>query len=53
MRNGLKMIGIVLVGLIVVLVVALAGSFLYERFSEARDAERSTAPGDLFNVEGR
>jgi hypothetical protein len=53
MRNVLKMIGIVLVGLIVVLVAALAGGFIYERLSEARDAERFTAPGELFNVEGR
>ncbi len=53
MRKVLKMTGIVLVGLIVLLVVALAGGFIYERLSEARDAERFTAPGDLFDVEGR
>jgi hypothetical protein len=52
-RKVLKMVGIVLVGHIVLLIVALAGGFIYERLSEACDAERFTAPGELFDVEGR
>ncbi len=46
MRKVLKMIGIVLVGLIVLLVVALVSGLIYERLSESRDAARFPAPVD-------
>ncbi len=35
------------------LVVALAGGFIYQRLSAARDAARFPAPGQLFDVDGR
>lgn len=50
MQNLLIRVVLVVVGLVIV---ALAGGFVYELISEGQDARRFPAPGQLYSVNGR